>query len=154
MANTVFIVAAVRTPIGKFGGMLADFTHPDLGVIAVRAALERAFGLPLPAERKPGEFDYAPAGGATTGTTSGTVGSASASARKLPWRVDEVIFGNARPAGVGPNPARQIAWRSGLGDDVPGFTVNMACASGLRAIALGWQEILTGQAGIVVAGGA
>ena len=140
MANAVFIVSAVRTPIGKFGGMLADFTHPYLGTIAVRAALERAFGLPLPAERTPGEFAYAPG---------------SRDARDaLPWRVDEVIFGNARPAGVGPNPARQIAWRAGLGDDVPAFTVNMACASGLRAVVLGWQEILTGQASIIVAGGA
>jgi acetyl-CoA C-acetyltransferase len=135
MAKTVYIVSAVRTPIGKFGGMLAEFTQPDLGVIAVRAALERAFGLPLPPQRTPGE------------PTSGD-------RPELPWRVEEVIFGNARPAGVGPNPARQIAWRSGLGDDVPGFTVNMACASGLRTVMLGWQEILTGQAGIVVAGGA
>ena len=70
------------------------------------------------------------------------------------WHVDEVIFGNARPAGVGPNPARQIAWRAGLGDDVPAFTVNMACASGLRAVVLGWQEILPGAAEIIVAGGA
>ena len=55
---------------------------------------------------------------------------------------------------MGPNPARQVAWRSGLGDDVPAFTVNMACASGLRAVILGWQEILLGQAEIIVAGGA
>jgi acetyl-CoA C-acetyltransferase len=127
--------------------MLADFSQPDLGVIAVRAALERAFGLPLPPERTPGEFDYAP------GDTHAQHGGTNQSSAALPWHVDDVIFGNARPAGVGPNPARQIAWRSGLGDDVPGFTVNMACASGLRAIVLGWQEILTGQAGIVVAGG-
>jgi len=40
MGKTVYIVSAVRTPIGKFGGMLADFTHPDLGTIAVCAALE------------------------------------------------------------------------------------------------------------------
>ena len=135
MSKNAFIVSAVRTPIGKFGGMLADFTAPDLGVIAVRAALERAFGGELTAERQPGE----PA--------------ASNSARPR-WHVDELIFGNARPAGVGPNPARQIAWRSGLGDDVSAFTVNMACASGLRAVMLAWQQILLGQAEIVVAGGA
>jgi acetyl-CoA C-acetyltransferase len=58
--------------------------------------------------------------------------------------VDDVIFGNARPVGVGANPARQVAWRAGLGDDVPAFTVNMACASGLRTVVLGGQEILTG----------
>jgi acetyl-CoA C-acetyltransferase len=68
--------------------------------------------------------------------------------------VDELIFGNARPAGVGPNPARQIAWRAGLGDDVPAFTVNMACASGLRSMVLGWQQIALGEADIIVAGGA
>ncbi|HUJ30391.1 MAG TPA: thiolase family protein [Candidatus Acidoferrum sp.] len=134
MAEAVYIVSAVRTPVGKFGGMLADFTAPDLGVMAVRAALERAFGLPLPRERIPGE--------------------PAADAAATPWRVDELIFGNARPAGVGPNPARQIAWRAGLGDDVPAFTVNMACASGLRAVMLGWQQIRLGQAAIVVAGGA
>jgi acetyl-CoA C-acetyltransferase len=138
MASTVYIVSAVRTPIGKFGGMLAELTQPDLGVIAVRAALERAFGLPLPEERTPG----VPAEGEAE------------TRNPAACRVDEVIFGNARPAGVGPNPARQIAWRAGLGDDVPAFTVNMACASGLRTVMLGWQQILTGQAEIIVAGGA
>ena len=123
MADSVYIVGAVRTPIGKFGGGLMEFTAPDLGVIAVRAALARASGGALPAERIPGE-----AGGA-------------ANQAALPWHVDEVIMGNARQAGVGPNPARQIAWRAGLGDDVPAFTVNMACASSLRAIVLGWQQI-------------
>jgi acetyl-CoA C-acetyltransferase len=134
MTEAVYIVSAVRTPIGKFGGMLANFTAPDLGVVAVRAALERAFGHPLPPERVPGQ--------------------PAAPVPKVPWRVDELIFGNARPAGVGPNPARQIAWRSGLGEDVPAFTVNMACASGLRAVVLGWQKIRLGEAGLVVAGGA
>jgi acetyl-CoA C-acetyltransferase len=135
MTKALYIVSAARTPIGKFGGALAGYTAPDLGVIAVRAALERAFGNPLPPERTPAEPSRNPP-------------------PALPWRVDEVIIGNARPAGVGPNPGRQIAWRSGLGDDVPGFTVNMACASGLRAVALGRQQILTGEAEIIVAGGA
>ena len=153
----VYLLSAVRTPIGKFGGALADFTHPDLGTIAVRAAVERAFGLSLPAERKPGEFDYAPGrshGATETQRQDNKTEESKGAMNTFPWRVDEVIFGNARPAGVGPNPARQIAWRAGLGDDVPAFTVNMACASGLRAVVLGWQEIVTGQAGIIVAGGA
>ncbi len=145
--GTVYILSAVRTPIGKFGGGLAELTAPDLGVIAVRAALERAFGGALPPERQPGE-------GGPVEESIKSAQSANRTSAKAPWRVDELIFGNARPAGVGPNPARQIAWRAGLGDDVPAFTVNMACASGLRSIVLGWQEILTGEAGIVVAGGA
>src|ERR1039458_4069988 len=163
MANTVYIVSAVRTPIGKFGGMLAEFTHPDLGTIAVRAALQRAFGLPLPAGRTTGEFEHAPVTDAGREIPRGADGvsrndkqneKGTANGNGMPWHVDEVIFGNARPAGVGPNPARQVAWRSGLGDDVPAFTINMACASGLRAVVLGWQEILTGAAEIIVAGGA
>jgi len=144
----VYIISAVRTPIGKFGGALAEFTGPDLGVIAVRAALERAFGAPLPPDRDPG------VGGSIEESILRANGKLSAQENGIRWHVDELIFGNARPAGVGPNPARQIAWRSGLGDDVPAYTVNMACASGLRAILLGWQQILLGEAGIIVAGGA
>ncbi len=135
MSNAVYIVSAVRTPIGKFGGGLAEFTAADLGVIAVRAALERAFG-DTPTVREPGSK------------------AADASPKALPWHVDELILGNARPAGTGPNVARQVAWRSGLGDDVPAFTVNAACASGLRTILLGWQQICLKEAHIVVAGGA
>jgi len=153
--TTVYIVSAVRTPIGKFGGGLADFTAPDLGVIAVRAALQRAFAGPLPPERQPGvggkiEDSIKEANENTISQKS----SRDPAPREFPYHVDELIFGNARTAGVGPNPARQIAWRAGLGDDVPAFTVNMACASGLRSIMLGWQEILLGNVGIIVAGGA
>jgi len=134
MTRAAYIVSAVRTPIGKFGGGLAELTAADLGVIAVQAALERAFGQAPPA-RIPGQ-------------------PAPSSTQRPPGEVDELIFGNARAAGVGPNLARQIAWRAGLGDDVPAFTVNMACASGLRALMLGWQQILLGEAEVVVAGGA
>lgn len=138
MSREVFIVSAVRSPIGKFGGSLAGMAAADLGVHVVRAAVERAFGA-APPERVPGES----AGDAVKRWTA-----------EKKWRIDELIFGNARPAGVGPNPARQIAWRAGLGDDVPAFTVNMACASGLRSILLGWQQIKLGEAQIIVAGGA
>ncbi len=67
--------------------------------------------------------------------------------------VDEVIFGHARQAGSGPNPARQVGRRSGLPDRVPAQTINQACASGLQSVALGAQAILTGQSAIVLAGG-
>ena len=152
-SRTTYIVSAVRTPIGKFGGALADFTAPVMGAIAVRAALARAFGDPLPAERVPGDGPTIDAG-EILWTPADRSPQNDTATNKLPWRVDELIFGNARPAGVGPNPARQIAWRAGLGNDVPAFTVNMACASGLRAVVLGWQQIALGDAEIIVAGGA
>ena len=113
--NNVYILSAVRTPIGKFGGSLASQTAADLGVVAAKAALERA-GV-------------------------------------QPQQVEETIFGNARQAGGGPNPARQISILSGVPQEVPAYTVNKACASGIKSIALGYQEIATGNLDCVLAGG-
>src|ERR1700739_2032478 len=104
--SDVFIISAVRTPIGKFGGSLISLTAADMGVIAAKTALERA-GV-------------------------------------RPEQVAETIFGNARQAGGGPNPARQISIRSGVPKEVPAYTVNKACASGMKAIALAYQEVATG----------
>ncbi len=132
MANRdVYIASAARTPIGNFGGSLKDMGAVEMGIHVVRAALERAFG-PIPAERAPG---------------------APGEKWAFAWKIDEVILGNAREAGVGPNPARQISWRAGLGDETPAFTVNMACASGLQTVALGAQRIGLGEADLIVAGG-
>jgi len=66
---------------------------------------------------------------------------------------DELIFGCARQGGNGPNIARQIVRRAGLPDTVPAFTVNKACASGLKAVQLAHQAIALGEADVVVAGG-
>ena len=111
----VYIVSAVRTPIGKFGGSLMGFTAADLGVIAAKAAMER-------------------------------VGVE-------PGQVEETIFGNGRQAGGGPNVARQIGCRSGVPETVPAYTVNQACASGIKSIALGYNEIVLGNYDCVLAGG-
>ncbi|MFN0207493.1 MAG: thiolase family protein [Planctomycetota bacterium] len=70
-----------------------------------------------------------------------------------PAGADYLIFGNGRQAGGGPNPARQISVRSGMKDSAPAFTVNMACASGLKSILLAADAIALGRAKIVVAGG-
>lgn len=111
----VYILSAVRTPIGKFGGSLASMSAADMGVAAAKSAMERA-GVE-------------------------------------PGQVEETIFGNARQAGGGPNPARQISIRSGVPQEVPAYTVNKACASGLKSIALAYQEITTGTLDCVLAGG-
>src|SRR5271170_1564504 len=111
----VYILSAVRTPIGKFGGSLASMTAADMGVVAAEAATARA-GV-------------------------------------RPDQIEETIFGNARQAGGGPNPARQVSIRSGIPQEVPAYTVNHACASGLKSIALGYQEISSGNVECVLAGG-
>ncbi|KAI9934397.1 hypothetical protein ASPWEDRAFT_117360 [Aspergillus wentii DTO 134E9] len=71
-----------------------------------------------------------------------------------PSDVEEVFFGNVLSANVGQNPARQCALGAGLAESTVCTTVNKVCASGLKAIILGAQTILTGNADIVVAGGA
>lgn len=111
----VYILSAVRTPIGKFGGSLASMSAADMGVVAAQAAMERA-GV-------------------------------------RPDQIEETVFGNARQAGGGPNPARQISIRSGVPQEAPAYTVNKACASGLKSIALGFQEIATGNFDCILAGG-
>ncbi|MFQ5671027.1 MAG: thiolase family protein [Acidobacteriota bacterium] len=70
-----------------------------------------------------------------------------------PRQVSEVIFGNARSAGLGPNPARQVALAAGLPDTVPAFTINQACGSGMRTIVSAVQAVALGDADVVVAGG-
>ena len=112
----VFILSAVRTPIGKFGGGLASLTAADMGVAAAKAAMQCA------------------------GVDS--------------QQVEETIFGNARQAGGGPNVARQISIRSGVPKEIPAYTVNMACASGMKSVALGFEEIAHGNLECVLAGGA
>jgi len=113
--ETIYLIAAVRTPIGKFGGGLSSLTAAELGTASAKATLARS-GIDLNA-------------------------------------VDEVIFGNARQAGVGPNVARQIAIKSGLRHETPAYTVNQACGSGLRAIMNATDQIRLGQASVVLVGG-
>ena len=67
--------------------------------------------------------------------------------------VDEVIFGNVLQAGLGQNPARQAAVKAGLPVEVPAFTVNKVCGSGLKSVNLAAQAVLCGDADVVVAGG-
>src|SRR5215467_14796862 len=67
--------------------------------------------------------------------------------------IDEVIMGNVVSAGVGQAPARQAAIHSGLPVDIPAFTVNKVCGSGLKAVMLAAQAIRAGDAQAFVAGG-
>ncbi|MCX5886628.1 MAG: acetyl-CoA C-acetyltransferase [Proteobacteria bacterium] len=70
-----------------------------------------------------------------------------------PEEVDEVIFGNVLTSGLGQNPARQASMRAGIPKEVPAFTINKVCASGLKAVAVAAQTIKAGDNDIVVAGG-
>ncbi len=68
-------------------------------------------------------------------------------------QVDDVFIGNVLAAGLGQNVARQAALRAGIPDSVPATAINQLCGSGLRTVALAAQQVLLGDADIVVAGG-
>jgi acetyl-CoA C-acetyltransferase len=70
-----------------------------------------------------------------------------------PDQVEQTIIGHARQAGNGPNTGRQVSVKAGIPIEAPAFNVNMACASGMKAVQLGAQQIMTGEAEVVVVGG-
>ena len=115
MAREVVIVSAVRTPIGSFGGSLAEVPATQLGATAIKGALDKA----------------------------GIKGE----------EVNEVIMGSVLQANLGQAPARQAAKGAGLPNEVACTTVNKVCASGMKAIMMATQDILLGDAEVVVAGG-
>ncbi len=67
--------------------------------------------------------------------------------------IEEVIVGNVLQAGLGQNPARQIAIGCNVPEQVPSFTVNQVCGSGLKAIDLAWQRVASGAVRVALAGG-
>ncbi len=111
----VYIIAAVRTPLGSFGGTLKELSATQLGAAAIKGALEKV-GI-------------------------------------KPEMVNDVLMGCVLQANLGQAPARQAAKFAGLPNEVNCTTINKVCASGMKAIALGAQSILLGDADIVVAGG-
>ena len=79
--------------------------------------------------------------------------AALARAKVAPKDVSEVILGQILTAAQGQNPARQASINAGIPVEAPAWIVNQLCGSGLRAVALGYQQIMGGDASIVVAGG-
>lgn len=70
-----------------------------------------------------------------------------------PAEIDEVIIGNVLSAGLGQNVARQVAVHAGIPHEVPSYTVNQVCGSGMKSVMLGIQSILVGDSDIVAVGG-
>jgi len=144
------IVSGARTAVGTFGASLKDVSAIRLGAIAIKEALKRACLRPIVKkellEVAPDAFKWA--------------GMSDLEKKHYQWdeslqgvQVDEVIMGNVLQAGLGQNPARQAMIYAGVPKETNAFTINKVCASGLKAIALGAQSILAGEAEVVVAGG-
>jgi len=81
------------------------------------------------------------------------IAAALSRAKVAPKDVSEVILGQILTAAQGQNPARQASINAGIPVEAPAWIVNQLCGSGLRSVALGYQQIMTGDASIVVAGG-
>jgi len=111
----VYIVSAVRTPIGSFNGALSTVPAPKLGAAVIKAALENI--------------------------------------KLAPAEVQQVYMGCVLQGNLGQAPARQAAKFAGLPNEVQCTTVNKVCASGMKSVIIAAQNIMLGDADVIVAGG-
>ena len=111
----VLIINGARTPIGRYGGVFRNLRVNDLGVAAIKGALEK----------------------------SGV----------KPEQLDQVIVGHARQAGNGPNAGRIVAVQAGIPVEVPAYTVNVTCSSGMLAVMLAYQAIVLGDRECILTAG-
>ena len=148
--KNVVIVSGVRTPVGSFGGVLKDVPVVELGTCVMKDVLKRA-GLKPAVDAAQDEFspDTLKSQGMIDLEKKGYDYDDSLA----PVFVDEVIMGNVLQAGQGQNTARQAMISAGISRQSAAFTINKICGSGLKAIALGAQAIMAGQADVIIAGG-
>ena len=147
--DEIVIVDGVRTAIGDFGGALRDIPVTQLGSKVICELLKRNGLRPVPPKENAAfQPKFLKQGITELEKKFYTWNDAS---REV--AVDEVIMGNVLQAGQGQNVARQAAVYSGLPKEVPAYTVNKVCASGLKAISLGAQAIMTETANVIIAGG-
>ena len=114
-ADPTVIVSATRTPMGGFQGALGHLSAPELGAVAISAAVEK----------------------------SGVQQD----------EISELLMGCVLSAGVGQAPARQAALKGGLPNSLPCSTISKVCGSGMKAVMLANDQIQSGSASVVVAGG-
>jgi len=144
------IISAARTAIGNYGGALRDIPAVKLGSIALKAALQKAGLRP---KRDPEVLSYAPEVLKDTGLTELERKYSDWDESLTEVSIDEVIMGNVLPAGQGQGIARQAAIYAGIPKEVPSYTVNKICASGMKAVALAAQAIMLGDGEVFIAGG-
>ncbi|MDR3630947.1 MAG: acetyl-CoA C-acetyltransferase [Desulfocapsaceae bacterium] len=148
--NKAVIVSGSRTAVGAFGGALKDVPAMQLGATVLRETLRKA-GL-RPAASKTMVM-AGPDRLQGQGPIALEIQHNSWDKATVPVTIDEVIMGNVLQAGQGQNPARQAMITAGIPKETPAVTINKICGSGLKAIALGAQAIMAGQAEVILAGG-
>ncbi len=146
----VVIVSGARTAVGTFGASLKDVSAIKLGAIAIREVLKKIRLKPIVKKEL---LEVAPDAFKWAGMTELEKSHSQWDESIQGIQIDEVIMGNVLQAGQGQNPARQAMIYAGVPKETNAFSINKVCASGLKAIALGAQSIMTGEAEVVVAGG-
>ena len=146
----VVIVSGVRTPVGSFGGSLKSVSVVELGATVMKSVLKRV-GLRPEADEAIKAFG--PESLKDQGQIDLEKKGYDYDDSLTPVHIDEVIMGNVLQAGQGQNTARQAMIAAGIPRFTPAFTANKICGSGLKAIALGAQAIMTGDADVILAGG-
>ncbi len=146
----VVIVSGVRTPVGSFGGSLKAVPVVDLGTIVMKDVLKRVGLKPVVDEA---QAEFSPESLKDQGMIDLEKQGYDYGDDLKDIFVDEVIMGNVLQAGQGQNTTRQAMIKAGICRQTTAFTVNKICGSGLKAIALGAQAIMSGQADVILAGG-
>ena len=146
----VVIVSGSRTAIGAFGGGLKTVPVVKLGSIVMKDVLKRIKLKPVKNEQMQ---EAAPDKLKDRGIIELEKKSYDFDDAFAPVTIDEVIMGNVLQAGQGQNTARQSMIGAGIPKETPALTINKVCGSGLKAIALGASEIMTGESDVVLAGG-
>ena len=116
-------------------------------------ASEEAVVIVSAARTPVGSFNGAFAGIPASNLGSVALKAAMSRAKVEPKEVEEIILGQILTAGQGQNPARQASVGAGIPFESPSWSINQLCGSGLRAVALGYQQIQSGESRIVAAGG-
>ena len=146
----VVIAGAVRTPIGKFSGSLKEFSATDLGSIAIKGLLEKHGFKPYLSDKTK---SYRPDRFKETEKTSVEEDYMDWSEDFKDIEIDEVIMGNVLQGGQGQNPARQASIKAGIPREIPSYTVNKVCGSGMKAVTLASESIKSGESDVIITGG-
>lgn len=146
----VVIVSGSRTAVGSFGGTLKNAPVVDLGRTVMKETLKKAGLRPIPSDEMKSIYpDKLKDQGRIELEEPGYDYDDSLT----PVVVDEVIMGCVLTAGLGQNPTRQSMIAAGFPKETPAFTVSKVCGSGLKAISLAAQAIMTGESDVILAGG-
>jgi acetyl-CoA C-acetyltransferase len=142
-----------KKPVLAFGKDANRASETPIGLVSGDSFMAQSIVIASAARTAVGSFN-----GVFADTPAHVLGSAAISAALSragvePGHVDEVIMGQILTAGQGQNPARQAAIAAGIPNEKTAWGLNQLCGSGLRAVAVGMQQIATGDADIIVAGG-